>query len=118
MPRKTDIRTLPVPSDLRLPDRQAEVVEPGAIKQLGPAFGSKYLYFAGGGARDHPSLILDARVARPAGRHFPQSVDGTHWRTAVYTELMAQWSKQLSTAQQPVTGDMLEFALFDKSSRP
>lgn len=36
---------------------------PGAIKQLGPAFGSKYLYFAGGGAPDHPSLILDARVA-------------------------------------------------------
>jgi len=31
---------------------------------------------------------------------------------------MARWSKQLFTAQQSVTGDMLEFALFNKSSRP
>ena len=236
MPQKTDIRTLPVPSDLRLPDRQAEVVEqkvyvsaswwqdhldsrglpggplqvqhdargtfltradvwahatdvqrdeagalrllwhalawgvgrsntrnegrrfdavaadpgraaallqqaaarsrmqpedayavlhpggPGAIKQLGPAFGSKYLYFAGGGAPDHPSLILDARVAtslHQAGWASLPTIGGWHASAyGRYTELMARWSKQLSTAQQSVTGDMLEFALFNKSSRP
>lgn len=33
------------------------------VAWLGPAFFSKYLFFAGGGAAGHPSLILDARVA-------------------------------------------------------
>jgi len=33
------------------------------IHQLGPAFFTKYLYFAGRGEAMHPCLILDARVA-------------------------------------------------------
>ncbi len=36
----------------------------GAIHQLGPAFFTKYLYFAGAGKPDHPCAILDANVAR------------------------------------------------------
>lgn len=39
-----------------------------ALKQLGQAFGSKFLYFCGGGDGNHPSLILDARTSR-ALRH-------------------------------------------------
>jgi hypothetical protein len=34
------------------------------IKQFGPAFFTKYLYFAGHGNPGHPCLILDARVAQ------------------------------------------------------
>ncbi|MGG5752765.1 hypothetical protein ACQ3I4_09085 [Zafaria sp. Z1313] len=33
-----------------------------AIKYLGPAFFTKYMYFAGGGRADHPSLIVDQYV--------------------------------------------------------
>ena len=35
-----------------------------AIGQLGPAFFTKYLYFAGVGKPDHPCTILDENVAR------------------------------------------------------
>jgi hypothetical protein len=34
-----------------------------AIPYFGPAFLTKYLYFAGGGAPDHPTVILDSRIA-------------------------------------------------------
>lgn len=34
-----------------------------AISDLGPAFFTKYLYFAGGGAPEHPCAILDENVA-------------------------------------------------------
>ena len=36
----------------------------GAIGQLGPAFFTKYLYFAGSGEADYPCAILDENVAR------------------------------------------------------
>ena len=38
-------------------------VRTNAIKHLGPSFFTKFLYFAGGGNPEHPSLILDRRVA-------------------------------------------------------
>lgn len=34
------------------------------LGQLGPAFFTKYLYFAGGGEPHHPCTILDVNVAR------------------------------------------------------
>lgn len=34
------------------------------IPYLGPAFFTKIMYFAGGGAKDHPLLIVDQRVLR------------------------------------------------------
>ncbi|HEV7650334.1 MAG TPA: hypothetical protein VGP26_19475 [Actinophytocola sp.] len=42
------------------------ILRPGrtnAIEYLGPSFFTKFLYFAGGGRPEHPSLILDRRVA-------------------------------------------------------
>ncbi len=36
----------------------------GAIPQLGPAFFTEYLYFAGGGDPNHPCTIFDINVAR------------------------------------------------------
>ena len=93
----------------------------GVIKQLGPAFGTKCLYFAGGGAPDHASLILDARVATTLRRAGWTSLPNGGWLPSAYrryTDLMARWSKELSTKGAPVTGDMLEFALFEQSRRP
>ncbi|WP_439657256.1 hypothetical protein ACSHWB_33345 [Lentzea sp. HUAS TT2] len=39
------------------------------IRYLGPSFFTKFLYFAGGGAPDHPCLILDRRVATALRDH-------------------------------------------------
>ncbi|WP_396835443.1 hypothetical protein [Mycobacterium sp. ITM-2016-00316] len=39
-----------------------------AIGDLGPAFFTKYLYFAGGGRADHRSYILDRNVAASLNR--------------------------------------------------
>ncbi|WBP93210.1 hypothetical protein O6072_18385 [Mycolicibacterium neoaurum] len=39
-----------------------------AISDLGPAFFTKYLYFAGGGRADHRSCILDRNVAASLNR--------------------------------------------------
>ncbi len=48
------------------PDAAYDTLYPrgrAVIAYLGPSFFTKYLYFAGAGAPDHPSLILDSRVA-------------------------------------------------------
>jgi hypothetical protein len=48
------------------PEAAFAVLRPGrtnAVKHLGPSFFTKFLYFAGGGRAEHPSLILDRRVA-------------------------------------------------------
>lgn len=92
----------------------------GLIKQPGPAFGTKYLYFAGGGAPNHPSLILDARVATTLKQAGWTSLPTGGWLASTYrrySDLMARWCAELSTLNAPCTGDMLEFALFHKSRR-
>lgn len=54
------------------PDVAFRILKPGlrpSIKHLGPGFFTKYLYFAGGGSADHPSLIVDSRVLRTLNNH-------------------------------------------------
>lgn len=54
------------------PDVAFRILKPGlrsSIKHLGPGFFTKYLYFAGGGSADHPSLIVDSRVLRTLSNH-------------------------------------------------
>ncbi|MGW4018268.1 8-oxoguanine DNA glycosylase OGG fold protein [Rhodococcus ruber] len=49
------------------PEKAYALLYPGnrtLIPFLGPAFFTKFLYFAGSGAPAHPSLILDTRVTR------------------------------------------------------
>ncbi|WP_372666191.1 8-oxoguanine DNA glycosylase OGG fold protein [Amycolatopsis kentuckyensis] len=88
------------------PDRHNRI--PG----LGPSFFTKFLYFAGGGASDHPSLILD-RVVATALRNrcgwtslhrigpWPPETYGR------YCTLLGRWAKDLDCAP-----DELELALF------
>ncbi len=90
---------------------------PPAIAHLGPAFFTKYLYFAGaGGAPDHPSLILDSRVAsalvdigwtslHPEGG-WPAE---TYQR---YCSLLARWAQETGNLRP----DLFERWLFDSSS--
>ena len=42
------------------------------LKFLGPAFFTKFLYFAGGGLPAHPCLIIDERTASALERTLPR----------------------------------------------
>lgn len=98
------------------------LIRPGraAIPRLGPAFFSKFLYFASAEASPR-CLILDARVARSLFRRgwsmaptYPTRTFSYNWYTdtyAGYCDLLADWAQQ---AGDGVTADMLERALFEQ----
>ncbi|MFJ7213225.1 hypothetical protein [Amycolatopsis sp. NPDC098790] len=90
------------------PDRRNRI--PG----LGPSFFTKFLYFAGGGAPDHPSLILDRVVATALrDRCGWMSLHRTGpWPPETYERyctLLARWAKDLGCAP-----DEVELALFTR----
>ncbi|HWM07392.1 MAG TPA: hypothetical protein VNP92_34095 [Actinophytocola sp.] len=89
-----------------------------AIKHLGPSFFTKFLYFAGGGAEDHPCLILDRRVATSLrtecgwtglARTGPWSPD-TYAR---YCAQLRDWASRHARA-----ADEVELTLFNGAGRP
>jgi hypothetical protein len=84
-----------------------------AIKHLGPAFFTKFLYFAGGGNPDHPCCILDDRVAhslQAAGwRSLPRRNDWWPSTYGRYMELLAQWKNETGATRL----DLIERYLFD-----
>lgn len=90
----------------------------GKIAGLGPAFFTKFLYFAAGATPDGVRpLILDARVARgldAAGwKLAPGATDrfSYNWYTdtyADYCDLLARWAKETG-----VRADVIERALFE-----
>jgi hypothetical protein len=72
-----------------------------AIKGLGPSFGTKFLYFAGGGDPGHPSLILDSYVAAALHGHGWTSLRGGGWPAWTcqrYCDLLSRWAAPLSIA--------------------
>src|SRR5215212_2347069 len=87
------------------------------IYGLGPAFSTKFLYFAGAGADDHPCLILDARVARRL-RHdcgWTSLTGTTGWPPATYVRylrLLSRWADELSSGDRAVALDEIEYVLF------
>ena len=88
------------------------------VRYLGPAFATKYLYFSGAGAEDHPSLILDSVVATSlrdrCGWESLSNRGG--WPSDTYDRycnLLARWSRESSARPGPTfTADQIERALF------
>lgn len=83
-----------------------------AIRGLGPAFFTKILYVAGAGAPDHPSLILDARVARALRSAGWESLPETAWVSSTYrryTELIERWTDEHHLSRR----DLVERWLFN-----
>lgn len=102
------------------PEKTYALLYPGnrtLIPFLGPAFFTKFLYFAGAGAPTHPSLILDSRVATALHRAGWTSL-GTRggWPAQTYrryTALLARWADEYALEQQGSGTDVLERWLFD-----
>lgn len=90
----------------------------GVIPGLGPAFFTKFLYFAGKGEGEVPCLILDARVAKRLhaagwqGLPVSRGSYSYNWFTDTYEsycELLQRWASEQGKAVKP---DEIERALF------
>ncbi|KMV22110.1 hypothetical protein [Mycobacterium heckeshornense] len=84
-----------------------------AIPDLGPAFFTKYLYFAGAGAPDHPCAILDENVAlalnMTCGWH---SLPSKNWLASAYERyavLLGRWVDEHALHRR----DVIERWLFE-----
>jgi hypothetical protein len=88
-----------------------------AIKYLGPAFFTKFLYFAGCGNPDHPCCILDDRVAhslQSAGwKSLPRRSDWWPSTYGRYVDLLIRWKKEVGAARL----DLIERYLFDTNGQ-
>lgn len=96
-----------------------------AIRFVGPAFFTKYLYFVGAGAADHPAPIMDDRVAGALStRHGWTSLGtGGGWPAGTYRRyctLLDRWAHEATDAIGPsrqVCVDEIERWLFDSGPR-
>jgi hypothetical protein len=88
-----------------------------AIPELGPAFFTKYLYFAGGGAASHPCCILDENVALALHQACGwQSLPTKNWLATAYERyaaLLARWVIEHRLARV----DVIERWLFEEGKR-
>ncbi|WP_235009787.1 hypothetical protein [Mycobacterium sp. 3519A] len=88
-----------------------------AIRQLGPAFFTKYLYFAGGGSSDHQCCILDENVAlalqKTCGWHSLPSRSWLATAYARYAVLLGRWVNE-HELDRP---DVIERWLFEEGKR-
>jgi hypothetical protein len=96
----------------------------GQIRGLGPAFFTKFLYFASEGADGTRCLILDARVAGSLSGAGWSSLPWSKWSRYSYNwyaptylsycELLQRWAAEESASRgQEVWPDEIERALFD-----
>lgn len=90
-----------------------------ALKSWGPNLFSKYLYFAGGGALGHPSLIVDRRVLATLKEvtgdlaFQPQSTNYPVNTYVAACSLMQTWAARLSSQERRVGADEVERWAFD-----
>lgn len=67
------------------------------LKYLGPAFFTKFLYFAGGGAATHPCVILDRVTAGELRARGWDGLRSTGWSVSTYVqycELLSSWAQE------------------------
>jgi len=86
------------------------------IKQLGAAFATKFLYFAGGHSPT-TTPILDAVVAKALQPYaWGSNTPTTAWHSktyGTYSDLMTRWATEASAATDcPVRADQIEMMLF------
>jgi len=87
----------------------------GRIPFLGPAFATKFLYFATGTRQEPQCLVLDAVVAtKLRSIAWPDSPTTRWWPSTYgrYCALLARWARESHSEDMPVAPDQLELALF------
>lgn len=88
----------------------------GRIKWLGPAFSTKFLYFAQGSTKAPSYLILDAVVARNLRATAWPSAPSTAWWPSTYGAyclLMKNWAEEAQVRSgNETTSDQIELAVF------
>jgi hypothetical protein len=88
-----------------------------AISSLGPAFFTKYLYFAGAGSPQHPSNILDENVAYALNKTCGwKTLPLENWFATTYeryAKLLAGWVKDHRLERR----DLIERWLFEEGKR-
>jgi hypothetical protein len=106
------------PTDAEAAFRMLQPYRP-ALKSWGPNFFTKYLYFSGAGALDHPSLIVDARVLATLFEATENPVFKprfTNYPVATYLaacDLMRAWSEEIFSSDRVVGADEVERWAFD-----
>ncbi|MEV0539705.1 hypothetical protein [Nocardia salmonicida] len=101
------------------PRRAFDILYPdntSLVPYLGPSFFTKFLYFAGAGALDHPCLILDARVAGALKRAGCTSLSARGpWPSETYARycgLLTRWATTVGSSG--IRPDLIERWLFDE----
>lgn len=91
-----------------------------AIRSLGPAFFTKFLYFAGGGHPEHPCLIIDNRVLNTIWSETGGCNDDLkprhNYGASTYVaalDILSNWAEQLTTSERIVAPDELERWAFE-----
>lgn len=88
------------------------------LKFLGPAFFTKFLYFAGGGLPAHPCLIIDERTASALEGLGWDGLGTTGWSASTYAEYCEQlrdWADQAAVSLgRSVAADEVERWLFER----
>ena len=88
-----------------------------AISYLGPAFFTKYLYFAGAGSAQHPSSILDENVAYALNKTCGwTTLPPKNWYATTYeryVKLLAGWVNEHNFCRR----DLIERWLFEEGKR-
>ena len=82
------------------------------LKWLGPAFGTKYLYFCS--PEDNPALVLDALMAAWLNKHCGTKLHPWQWSTSKYEEYLANMTKWAGSACTPAE---LESIIFTAEGR-
>lgn len=89
----------------------------GRIRNLGPAFSTKFLYFAQGASTEPRYLILDAVVSGNLTEAWPGAATGGWYPDTYgrYCTLLGNWARQASVRLQDsrqVRADEIELAIF------
>jgi hypothetical protein len=87
---------------------------PSRLRRIGPAFGTKFLYFADSGRHDRRALILDRLVAEWLRLNTSFRINPVPWAPANYDSYLDQMREWAATLE--VEPDALELAIFQDMS--
>lgn len=89
--------------------------DPRFLKHLGPAFGTKYLYFVTKALTSEPTPVMDAVIRRWFAANAQTELHLTWADPSSYRQFVSltySWAAELSTSAEPVAADDVEYLIF------